>query len=177
MDNDTLVRESIANTQKLTGTVVQFLTSRILPITHLTKVTWDRAVLIYALVKGWSTDIGLEIQTEILCGEKDLPSFIFPNLITYLCCRAQAEHVVALDLQRRSVGSNLHALNRKLDILAHQLHHVQPLNMATCPSELDAPSLHFGLPDDDEFGPRSEESEDEFADNADGDGVGPSGHT
>ncbi|KAL3513150.1 hypothetical protein ACH5RR_025867 [Cinchona calisaya] len=39
----------------------QFLTSRILPITHSTKVALDRAVPLYALVKDWSIDIGLEI--------------------------------------------------------------------------------------------------------------------
>ncbi|KAL3507009.1 hypothetical protein ACH5RR_032391 [Cinchona calisaya] len=66
-----------------------FLTSRILPITHLTKVTRDRAVLLYALIKGWSIDIGLEIQMEILLnGAKDQPSFIFSNLITSLCTKA-----------------------------------------------------------------------------------------
>ncbi|KAL3510243.1 hypothetical protein ACH5RR_029644 [Cinchona calisaya] len=44
----------------------QFLTSRILPITHLTKVTQDRVVLLYALVKCSSIDIDLEIQMHSL---------------------------------------------------------------------------------------------------------------
>ncbi|KAL3503307.1 hypothetical protein ACH5RR_037756 [Cinchona calisaya] len=289
--NDTLVREFIANTHKLTDTVVQhaifkrsdinydmllrelcdphvpdgmakwefylngkhkqflktwlssyalvwyhFLTSRILPINHLTKVTRDRVVLLYALVKDWSIDIGLEIQMEILCnGAKDQPSFIFPNLITSLCTkegvtlrtgskispdkpitgpwiclplkkhdnslqdliakkqpRAQAKQIVLnsqnhdqqgiWELQppvhpdyvfRRSHtevelcslavyhSRSLHSLHHKLDILAHQLPPAQPLNLANWSLEPDAPSWHFGLLADDDYGPGSKESEDE----------------
>ncbi|KAL3534545.1 hypothetical protein ACH5RR_003006 [Cinchona calisaya] len=263
--NDTIVREFIVNTHKLTGTVVQelcdphvpevwyhFLTSRILPITHFIKVTRDRAVFLYAWVKDWFIDIGLEIQMEILRnGAKDQPSFIFLNLITSLCTkagvtlctgsknfpdkpisspwirltlkkhdkslqdliakqqpRAHAEQVVLnsqnhgqqgiwelpppahpdyvfrrprTEPELRSLAvyrsRSLHALDRKLDILAHQLHPTQPLNLANWPLELDAPSWHFGLPDDGKYGPGSEESEDKWADHAADDEVGPSGRS
>ncbi|KAL3513379.1 hypothetical protein ACH5RR_026096 [Cinchona calisaya] len=250
--NDTIVRELIANTHKLTGTVVQirkssvnfsrvvinayyqilninesehaifkrsdinydmllrelcdphvpdvwyhFLTSRILPITHLTKVTRDRAVLLYALVKGWYIDIGLEIQMEILRnGAKDQPSFIFPNLITSLCTKAGVTLRIGSkispdkpitgpwirltlkkqdkSLQDLIANRSLHTLPRILDIFAHQLHLAQPLNFLNWPLEPNAPLWHFGPPADDAYGPGSEESEDEYADHAADDEVGPS---
>ncbi|KAL3535882.1 hypothetical protein ACH5RR_004343 [Cinchona calisaya] len=123
--------------------------------------------------------------------------------------RAEAEHVVALDLHSNSQqgtweppppvhpnyvfhrshteaelrslaiyhSRSLHAFHHKLNILAHQLHHVQPLNMESWPSELDASSWHFGPPNDDEFGPGYEESKDEYTNHAEDDGVGSSGHS
>ncbi|KAL3516339.1 hypothetical protein ACH5RR_023241 [Cinchona calisaya] len=211
-----------------------FLTSRILPITHLTKVTQDRVVLLYVLVKGWSIDIGLEIQMEILHnGTKDQPNFSFPNLITSLCTKADVtlrigskispdkpitglwirltlkkhdkslQDLIAKQQLRRTWelpppahpdyefrrprtevelhslavyhSWSLHTLHRKLDILAHQLHPAQPLDLPNWPLEPEAPSWHFGPPADDEYGLGSEESEDEYADHVADDEVGPLG--
>ncbi|KAL3533621.1 hypothetical protein ACH5RR_007142 [Cinchona calisaya] len=72
---------------------------------------------------------------------------------------------------------SLHTLHRKLDSLAHQLHPAQPLDLPNWPLEPDAPSWHFGPPVDDEYGPGSEELENEYADHAVDDEVGPSGRS
>ncbi|KAL3525067.1 hypothetical protein ACH5RR_013439 [Cinchona calisaya] len=173
MGNDTLVLEFIANTQKLTGTVVQVrkrlvnFSREIINDYYQILIIAESVTLRTGPKKSPEKPItGPWIRLTLQKHERH-PNYVF--------CRPR----IGVDLRSLAVyhSSSLHALNRKLDILAHQLHHVQPLNMATCPSESNAPSLRFGLPDDDEFGPRSKESENEYADNVDGDGVGPSGHS
>ncbi|KAL3509252.1 hypothetical protein ACH5RR_028653 [Cinchona calisaya] len=147
-----------------------FLTSRILPITHLTKVTRDRAVLLYVLVKGGTLCIGSKISPEKpitgpwirLTLKKHDKSF--QDLIAKQQPRAQEEQVVLNSQNHGQQGT------WELPPPAH------PAYVFRRPQP-DAPSWHFGPPVDDEYGPRSEESEDEYADHAADDEVGPSGHS
>ncbi|KAL3533255.1 hypothetical protein ACH5RR_006776 [Cinchona calisaya] len=161
-----------------------FLTSRILAITHLTKVTRDRTVLLYALVKGVTLRIGSKISPDkpitgpwirltLKKHDKSLQ-----DLIAKQQPRAQEEQVV-LNSQNHAVyhSRSLHTLHRKLDILAHLFHPTQPLYLPNWSFEPDAPSWHFVPPADDEYGPGSEELEDEYTDHAADDEVGPSGRS
>ncbi|KAL3516132.1 hypothetical protein ACH5RR_023034 [Cinchona calisaya] len=52
-------------------------------------MTHERALLVYALIKGISINVGLEIQLESIYNvNKEHIGLIYPNLITYLCSNA-----------------------------------------------------------------------------------------
>ncbi|KAL3519875.1 hypothetical protein ACH5RR_018024 [Cinchona calisaya] len=69
------------------------------------------------------------------------------------------------------------ANTHKLTCTVVQLHPAQPLDLANWLLEPDAPSWHFGPLANDEYGSGSEKSEDEYADHAADDEVGPSGRS
>ncbi|KAL3849014.1 hypothetical protein ACJIZ3_010896 [Penstemon smallii] len=67
-----------------------FVASRLMPTTHYTKISEDRARLIYSLMKGHTVDIG-----ELLCKglirnatKEGAQTFWFPSLIFRLCIQA-----------------------------------------------------------------------------------------
>ncbi|KAL3528796.1 hypothetical protein ACH5RR_008118 [Cinchona calisaya] len=164
--HDTLVQEFIANTHKLTGIIVQIRkrskhdkSLQDLIAKHQYRAQAEHVVALDSHSHGQQSTWEPPPPTH--------PDYVFHRSRTGAELRSLAVYH----------SRSLHALHHKLDILAHQLLHVQPLNMASWSLEPDAPSWQFGPPDDDDFGPGSEESEEEYADHEKDDGVGPSGHS
>lgn len=65
----------------------KFISAQLMPSGHTSKVSWDRAVLIYTILKGGSIDIDGIINNQIknaIRGSRT-SSYCFPNLITELC--------------------------------------------------------------------------------------------
>ncbi|KAL3519867.1 hypothetical protein ACH5RR_018030 [Cinchona calisaya] len=135
--NDTIVREFIANTHKLTCTVVQV---------RKRSVNFSREV-----INSYYQISNIEESEYAIFKHSDIN---YDVLLWELC----DPHVPD-------------------DILAHQLHPAQPLDLANWLLEPDAPSWHFGPLANDEYGPGSEKSEDKYADHAADDEVGPSGRS
>ncbi|KAL3524664.1 hypothetical protein ACH5RR_013036 [Cinchona calisaya] len=143
-------------------------------------VTFSHEVSLYILFKNLSRQTYNRPWIRLTLKKHDKS---LQDLIAKQQPRVQEEQVV-LNSQNHELRSlavyhsrSLHTLHRKLDILAHQLHPAQPLDLSSWPLEPDAPSWHFGLPADDEYGPGSEELEDEYADQVADDEVGPSGRS
>ncbi|KAL3527905.1 hypothetical protein ACH5RR_012561 [Cinchona calisaya] len=64
---------------------MQFICARILLVSRTIEVTPDRTLLIFAIMEGFTIDVGQEIQQEILENRNHKhTSLIFPNLITQI---------------------------------------------------------------------------------------------
>ncbi|KAL3519588.1 hypothetical protein ACH5RR_017737 [Cinchona calisaya] len=125
--NDTIVRKFIANTHKLIGIVVQDLIAKQQPMAQAEQVV-------------------LNSQNHGQQGTWELPLLVHPDYV-FRQLHTEAELCSLAVYHSRS----LHALYHKLDILTHQLHPAQPLNLANWSLEPDAPSWHFGPRTDDEY--------------------------
>ena len=82
-----------------------------IPVTHMSDITKDHSMLIYAIRKGKSIDVGSVIQQSILFYLRQLTTF-HPSLITGLCCQfvffwdktEELLHPYAWDIKRSNQG-------------------------------------------------------------------------
>ncbi|XVE72036.1 hypothetical protein DITRI_Ditri11bG0006500 [Diplodiscus trichospermus] len=67
-----------------------FSAARLLPITHLSSITNDRALLIYAIMEEFAIDVGRLICNNILhiCDETTTSGLGYSSLIIALCLEA-----------------------------------------------------------------------------------------
>ena len=70
----------------VTKTWNYFLGSRLLPVKHMSEVTVDRAILLYAILNNPILDAGRVISNKITALAQELGiAIFFPGLITELC--------------------------------------------------------------------------------------------
>ncbi|KAL3518621.1 hypothetical protein ACH5RR_021210 [Cinchona calisaya] len=157
--NDTLVWEFIANTHKLTGTVVQFRKRLVNFSREIINAYYQISNIAdseYAIFKCF--DINYDMLLLELC---DL--------------RIPKEHVVALDSHSHGQQGTCEPsppaqLHTEVELHSLAVYHSRSLHALHR-------NWHFGLPDDDKLGPWFEESDDEYVDHKEDDGVCPSGHS
>ena len=65
-----------------------FMCQKMMPANHYTNVTVERAVLVYAILKGMSIDVGRVLFDSIIHTIKNRLGLYFPSLITQLCVEA-----------------------------------------------------------------------------------------
>lgn len=72
------------------NTWLGFVKLRLLPTTHDSTVSQDRVLLVFAILKSLSIDVGKIIYSEIHnCWRKKVDKRFFPSTITILCQRAR----------------------------------------------------------------------------------------
>ena len=65
-----------------------FVCHKMMPANHYSNVTIERAVLVYAILKGMSIDVGRVLFDSIIYTVKNRLVLYFPSLITQLCVEA-----------------------------------------------------------------------------------------
>ncbi|EOY08849.1 Uncharacterized protein TCM_024087 [Theobroma cacao] len=92
---------------------LHFVAARLLSSTHISDVTKDRAVLIYAIVAHKSIDVGKVISHAILhTGRTKRDGIGFPSLITALCARAGVQWSDKEQLQQPKLPITMGILQR-----------------------------------------------------------------
>ena len=69
-----------------------FVCQKMMPATHFSDLTVDKAVLIYAILRGMSIDAGRVIFDSIIHTVRNKLGLYFPSLITQLCLEAGVRH-------------------------------------------------------------------------------------
>ena len=69
-----------------------FIAAKLMPVSHMSTVIAKRAFLLYAILTGWTIDIGRVISDTIFfCLDHPKQSIYCPSLITTLCTKAGVE--------------------------------------------------------------------------------------
>ena len=69
-----------------------FVCQKMMPATHFSDVTADKAVLIYAILRGMSIDVGRVVFDSNIHTIRKKLGLYFPSLITQLCLDAGVRH-------------------------------------------------------------------------------------